>query len=148
MERPPHGGGETDAQGGEGSSSSHAPLDDRRHSPQLHLVARPPRDERPCRLIEWKPWPFDSASLIGNCAVSFSGWVVHQVPVFRKADGSLSIGTPNAAQLEGDGRVKVRDGKRQYSAVMTFETIDARERWRRMVLAALAAGGIVGGPGR
>jgi hypothetical protein len=103
--------------------------------------------DRACRLIEWKPWPFDNPSLIGHCAIAFSGgWVVHAIPAFRRADGSLSVGVPNAAQLDGDGRIKQRDGKRDYKSILTFETTDARERWQRMVLAALADGGITGAP--
>jgi hypothetical protein len=68
-------------------------------------------------------------NLIGHCVVAFGGgWVVHGIPVFRRADGSLSVGVPNAAQL------------------LSFETTEARERWRRMVLGALAASGIVFAP--
>jgi hypothetical protein len=71
--------------------------------------------------------------------------VVHQIPVFRSKDG-LSVGVPNAAQLDSEGRVKMRDGKRQYTSVLSFETADGRERWRRLVLGALAQGGIGGEP--
>lgn len=109
-----------------------------------HLPARR-QDERSCRLIEWKPWPFDNPSLLGHCAVAFAGgWTVHQIPVFRRADGSLSAGVPNAAQLDSEGRIKQRDGKRQYTPVLSFETAEARERWQRLVLGALALGGITG----
>jgi hypothetical protein len=102
---------------------------------------------RPTRLLKWEPWPFDNPSLIGHCTVSFSGWVVHRVPVFRKADGSLSVGTPDAADIDGDGRVKLKpDGKKQYWKLLTFETSEARERWQRAVLATLNAAGIGGTP--
>jgi hypothetical protein len=104
-----------------------------------------PRTDRACRLIECKPWPFDNPSLIGHCTVAFSGgWVVHAIPVFRRADGSLSVGVPNAAQLDAEGRIKQRDGKRDYKSILTFETTEARERWQRLVLGALAAAGITG----
>jgi hypothetical protein len=110
--------------------------------------ARPPfqavaRTDRVCRLVEWKPWSQPNPSLIGHCAVAFAGgWIVHAIPVFRRADGSLSAGAPNAAQLDGEGRIKQRDGKRDYKAILTFETTEARDRWQSMVLGALAAGGI------
>jgi hypothetical protein len=104
------------------------------------IMARP--SDRPCRLIEWKPWPFDNQSLIGHAAVSFNGWTVHRIPVFRRADGSLSVGTPNAAGIDSDGRIRQRDGKKQYWSLMTFECTEARERWQRVVLAALSTAGI------
>jgi hypothetical protein len=104
--------------------------------------------DRSCRLIEWKPWPFDNPSLLGHCAIAFSGgWCVNSIPIFRKGDGSLSVGVPNAAQIDSDGRIKVRDGKRQYVAVLSFETAEGRARWQRMVLGALAAGGITSAAG-
>lgn len=108
-------------------------------------VIQAPRTERICRLIEWKPWPLPNPSLIGHASVSFSGgWVVHRAPVFRRGDGSLSVGTPNAPELDGDGRIKMRDGKRQYWPVITFENNEARDRWQRSILAALVAAGITG----
>jgi hypothetical protein len=107
------------------------------------------REARVARLVDWKPWPFDNPSLIGHATVAFwGGWVVAAIPIFRKGDGSLSAGVPNEAQLDGDGRVKLKpDGKRSYSAIITFETADGRARWQRAVLGALAAGGITGAPG-
>jgi hypothetical protein len=106
-----------------------------------------PHTDRTCRLVEWKPWSLPNNSLTGHCSVAFAGgWMVHAIPVFRRADGSLSVGVPNAAQLDAEGRIKQRDGKRQYTAVLSFETTEARERWQRLVLAALAAAGITGAP--
>jgi hypothetical protein len=118
-------------------------LPDTRPSPQAVAVPRP---DRACRLIEWKPWSQPNPSLIGHCAIAFAGgWVVHAIPVFRRADGMLSVGVPNLPQLDSEGRVKLKpDGKRDYKAVISFEGAEARERWRRMVLDALAAGGITG----
>jgi hypothetical protein len=112
------------------------------------LPARQPvRSERACRLVAWKPWPFPNNSLIGHCAVAFAGgWVVHDIPVFRRADDTLSVGVPNTAQLDGEGRIKLKDGKRQYTSVLSFETAEGRARWKRLVLGALAAGGITGAP--
>jgi len=105
----------------------------------------PRSTERSCRLVQWTPWPFPNPSLLGHCAVTFAGgWCVHQIPVFRRADGSLSVGVPNTAQLDADGRVKQRDGKRQYTAVLSFESAEGRERWQRMILVALTEAGIGG----
>ena len=103
------------------------------------IMAR--RSDRPCRLIEWKPWPFDNQSLIGHAAVSFKRWTIHRVPV-RRADGRLIVGTPNAAEIHSYCRIRRRDGKTHYRSLMTLEGIEARERWQRAVLAALAADGI------
>ena len=102
------------------------------------------RTERACRLLEWKPWPFENPSLIGHCSIAFAGgWQVHRIPVFRKADGSLSVGTPDAADVDRDGRIKLKpDGKKSYGKVITFETTEARERWQRMIQAALAEAGV------
>jgi len=101
------------------------------------------RPERACRLVDWKPWPVPNSSLIGHATVSFSGWTVHRVPIFRRGDGSLSAGRPNAAEIDADGRIKTdANGKKQYWPVLTFETADARERWQRSVLAAIRQGGI------
>lgn len=106
-----------------------------------------PRAERACRLVAWKPWPFENPSLIGHCSVAFAGgWTIHAIPVFRKGDGSISPGTPDIPQLDREGRIKLRDGKRWYEKALTFETTEGRERWRRMVLAALADAGIGGAP--
>jgi hypothetical protein len=117
-----------------------------RHDAGQQVATR--RPESNCRLVEWRPRAGDSASsLLGHAAVSFSGgWTVHGIPVFRSADGQMSVGVPQAAQLDADGRVRLKDGKRLYSPVLSFETADARERWRRSVLGALAAGGIGGAP--
>ena len=104
-----------------------------------------PRTERSCRLVEWKPWSQPNPSLLGHCAIAFAGgWVVHSIPVFRRGDSSLSVGVPNAAQLDAEGRIKQRDGKRDYKSILTFETTEARDRWQRAVLAALADAAIGG----
>jgi hypothetical protein len=104
----------------------------------------PRRIESSCRLIEWKPWPFENPSLIGHCSVAFAGgWQVHRIPVFRKGDGSISVGAPDAAEVDGDGRIKLKlDGKKSYWKVITFETNEAKARWSRMILGALAEAGV------
>jgi hypothetical protein len=103
----------------------------------------PRRAESSCRLLEWKPWPFENPSLLGHATVAFSGgWVVHRIPVFRKG-GSISVGAPDAADVDGDGRIKLKpDGKKSYGKVITFETTEARERWQRMIQAALTDAGV------
>jgi hypothetical protein len=102
------------------------------------------RTDRQCRLIEWKPWPFDNPSLIGHATVAFQGgWVVSSVPVFRTANGGLSVGTPSMPQLDAEGRVKLKpDGRRDYKPVISFETAEGRGRWQRLILAALVDAGV------
>jgi hypothetical protein len=97
----------------------------------------------------WKPWPFENPSLIGHASVAFAGgWVVHDIPVFRIKDGNLSVGVPNAAQLDAEGRIKLKlDGKRDYKPILSFETAEAKERWQRLVRGALADAGIGVGVG-
>ena len=111
-------------------------------------VARASRSERVCRLVEWKPWAYgNGSSLIGHATVSFAGgWTVHRIPVFRKGDGGLGVGTPSIPELDAEGRVKVRDGKRVYASVISFDTGAARERWQQAVLSALNVGGIGDAP--
>jgi hypothetical protein len=106
----------------------------------------PRRTESNCRLIEWKPWPFENPFLIGHCSIAFAGgWQVHGIPVFKKADGSLSIGTPDAADVDRDGQIRKKpDGKPSYHRIISFETNEAHERWRRMIQAALTEAGVGG----
>jgi hypothetical protein len=93
------------------------------------------------RLVRYDPWPFPNASLIGLAKIDFNGWVIARIPIFRRGDGSLSVGTPNAPEVDLDGRQRVRDdGKRQYWAVISFANADAKERWQRAVLGALDEG--------
>ena len=100
---------------------------------QHNELILPPPSSRPlsaqlresaARVVEWRPWPLQNSSLIGHCDVAFAGgWVVHGIPVFRRANGSLSVGVPSAAQLDAEGR----------------------GRWQRLVGGALAEAGIGGG---
>jgi hypothetical protein len=102
----------------------------------------PQRGERSCRLVQWAPVD-NNPSLIGRATIAFAGgWVVVGIPIFRRANGSLSVGVPSSAQLDAEGRIKVRDGKRQYTPILTFESAEAKARWQRMVLGALADAGI------
>jgi hypothetical protein len=95
------------------------------------------------RLVEYKPWPHPNASLIGHASVDFSGWIVCEIPIFKRADGSISAGSPSAAKIDSEGRQRILpNGKRDWWAVVRFEG-DGRERWNRAVLGALADAGIV-----
>jgi hypothetical protein len=95
------------------------------------------------RLVDYRPWPLPNPSLIGHATVDFNGWIVAKIPVFRRADGSLSIGGPNAPEIDSKGRARLRDdGKPAYFAIVSFAGADARERWQRVVLTALADAGV------
>jgi hypothetical protein len=102
------------------------------------------RVERACRVVQWTPWPFENPSLLGHVTVSFpGGWQVHRIPVFRTAAGGLSVGTPDAADVDRDGQIRKKpDGKPSYHRIISFETNDARDRWRRTIGAALVDAGI------
>jgi hypothetical protein len=121
--------------------------------PNDDLARRPPPDrplstqlQRPARVVTWKPWLYENSSLIGHASISFNGWVVNEIPVFRKA-GSLSVGTPSIPKLGPDGRVLLKsDGKKFYDKLIQFEPGDAHERWQRLCLGALADAGVGGVP--
>jgi len=105
-----------------------------------------PRSSDPCRLVEWKP--LASGALLGKATIAFTGgWIVAGIPIFRRADGSLSAGGPDTPVVGSDG-VQLRDGegRRRYAKVISFETSEARERWNRAVLDALRVAGIGGAP--
>jgi hypothetical protein len=112
-------------------------------------IASPPRPAPLCRVVEWKPWPFDNPSLIGHVDAVFSGgWRINAIPVFKRADGSLSVGVPSIPVLDSDGRVRLKpDGKKQYTALIGFEAPGAKRRWEDAILGALAAAGITAAPG-
>jgi hypothetical protein len=102
----------------------------------------PHRAERSCRLVQWTPVD-NNLSSIGRATIAFAGgWIVVGIPIFRRADGSLSAGVPSSAQLDAEGHIKVRDGKRQYTPILIFESAEAKARWQRMALGALAEAGI------
>jgi hypothetical protein len=68
---------------------------------------------------------------------------VHSIPIFRRADGDLSAGTPSVPLMGADGtHLRGADGKKRYVPIVTFENEDARSRWNAAILAALADGGI------
>jgi hypothetical protein len=80
--------------------------------------------------------------LLGHATVAFaSGIVIPGIPIFRRKDGVISCGEPNAPQITRDGTVRTIDGKRQYTPVISFTDNHAKERWRNAVLQALEGGG-------
>jgi hypothetical protein len=113
-------------------------------SPTIQPAREPHHPGEHARLIRYDAWPLPNPALIGHCAIAFAGgWCVNAIPIFRRGDGSLSVGVPSAAQLDHDGQIKLKpDGKRAYTAILTFETGTGHDRWQRLVLAALAAAGI------
>jgi hypothetical protein len=102
-----------------------------------------PRGERMARMLEWRPAAGNSA-LVGKATIRFpGGWIVSGIPIFRRADGTLSAGTPDAPLVGPDGQQLVDDeGKKRYGRVISFDGAAARERWNDAVLAAVAEGGI------
>ena len=45
-------------------------------------------------------------------------------------------------EVDAEARQRLSNSKRRYGAVVTFASSDAWDRWQRVVLGALAAGGI------
>jgi hypothetical protein len=91
------------------------------------------------RLIGCRPWPHPNASLRGHCDIDFGGWVVCEIPIFRRGDGSISAGSPSAAKVDAEGRQRVLPNcKRDWWSVIKFEG-DGRQRWERAILGALMA---------
>jgi hypothetical protein len=117
-------------------------MEDAMPDPDRSAIAAP-RSRKPgadARLVQYQP---PNASLIGLAKIDFNGWVVARIPIFRRNDGSLSVGAPNAPEVDLDGRQRLRaDGKRQFWAVVTFADRAAKERWERSVLTALASAGV------
>lgn len=105
-----------------------------------------PHSSAGATLVEWRPRP-TSGPLAGHATVDFGGWVINRIAIFRRADGSLSVGSPSGAEIDSDGRQRERDGKRQFWQVVTFGSAEAKARWERAVLGALSAAGIGGAGG-
>ena len=94
-------------------------------------------------LREWKP-STNPGSLAGKATVSFSGgWIVSNIPIFRRSDGSLSAGAPDMPLVGPDGTQLVGDdGKRRYAKVISFDTPAARTRWNDAIVHALHEAGV------
>ena len=98
------------------------------------------------QLIEWRPWVRSADSrLAGHCAIEFSGgWCISKIPIFRDRTGALSAGSPAVPELDGAGCARTRpDGTRLYVPILTFSSAAAKLRWQRVVMATLAAAGVV-----
>jgi hypothetical protein len=110
----------------------------------MSITIAPPR-ERIARMLEWRPAAGNS-SLLGKATIRFNGgWIVTGVPIFRRADGSLSAGTPDAPLVGPDGVQLVDDaGKNRYARIISFETPESRRRWNDAVVDAVTAAGITG----
>jgi len=67
-------------------------------------------------------------------------------PQMVAAPGGLSAGVPSVPDIWAMGRQRERDSKKQWRPIITVSARDARDRWQRTVLAALAAAGIGGAP--
>lgn len=94
-------------------------------------------------LLSWSLWPFANVTLIGHADVDFDGWIITKIPVFRKANGGLSVGVPTTAEMGRDGvQARDRDGRRRFAPVVRFSG-DGLARWQHAVLTALDEGGIV-----
>jgi hypothetical protein len=89
-------------------------------------IARPA--DRPCRLVDWKP--FESGALIGKASVAFpGGCIVSSIPIFRRQDGTLLAGGPDAPLADQTGtQLRDADGKHCYTKIIAFEDRTARDR--------------------
>lgn len=94
------------------------------------LSARPS-----CRLVDWHPFP-NAGALVGKATIEFpGGWIVAGIPVFRRQDGSLSSGGPDAPILDKEGRHATdQGGKKRYAKIITFKDKAAQQRWERLVI--------------
>lgn len=88
-----------------------------------------------CRLLDWYAFKGESA-LVGKATIEFpGGWIVAGIPVFRRQDGSLSAGGPDAPIVDKDGRHATdQGGKKRYAKIITFKDRAAQARWERLVL--------------
>jgi hypothetical protein len=92
-------------------------------------------------LIEWRAFTGNNGTLLGHAVVEMpSGLVINDVPVFRKAGSSLSIGVPSKPLVDAHGvQLRDQDGKRRYAPTLDFATPAARARWAGAIAALLAA---------
>jgi hypothetical protein len=58
-------------------------------------------------LVSWTPRPFENRHLRHRSIAFSGGWVVHQIPVLLSNDGTVTVGTPNAANLDRYARIKL-----------------------------------------
>jgi hypothetical protein len=109
---------------------------------QNEVLPRPRQPGAGAKLLKYRPWD-RPGSLSGHYDIDFSGWVVRRIPIFARADGALSVGSPSAPEIDGEGRHRIgRDGKRLYWPLIRFRDRDARGRFERADLSALDAADI------
>jgi hypothetical protein len=99
------------------------------------------------RLVAWRALPNSTTSLIGHATVEMpSGLTITDVPVFLRDSGTLSVGLPSRALVDGEGhQLRDADGKRRYAPSINFATPAARTRWSTAIVALLEAEGISAG---
>jgi hypothetical protein len=96
------------------------------------------------RLLEWRALANSSTTLAGHVTAEMpSGMIIPDIPAFRRADGSLSVGVPSKPLVDGEGR-QLRDdaGKRRYAPVLSFASPAVRTRWSAAIVALLESEGI------
>lgn len=94
----------------------------------------------PVKVREWKP--VDVGALVGWADIEFpSGMVVHEVGVFRNAEGQMFAMPPSKPKLGRDERPIERDGKKQYARLITFTSREIGTQWSDVVLRALRDAG-------
>jgi hypothetical protein len=64
------------------------------------------------RLMDFRAWPDAHSALLGHCDVAFpSGVIIKRIPLFRKRDGSISVGVPDVPLIDAEGHARLVDGK-------------------------------------
>lgn len=87
-------------------------------------------------LVAWRLARSPEGGLVGYCAVElFGGLIIEGIPIFREHDGPLSVGVPTMPSTHPGRATK-------YYPILRFRG-DWRERWRRIVLESLDAGGVI-----
>jgi hypothetical protein len=118
-------------------------MDDLAIPQESHQPPAERRERGPARLVKWEPWTLPNPSLLGHATVDFHGWQIAGIPIFRTTKlGGVSVGVPNAAVVKDGKQVEDERGKRRWNAVVTFANREARERWDRTVLQAIADAGL------
>jgi hypothetical protein len=116
-----------------------------RHEPQRKLLPKS-ASAAGFVLLEWKPFAGSSGSLLGTATEQQpSEQIVYDVPAFRKADGSVSVGLPSKPLVSSDGiQLRDADGRKRYTKTVDFASASARSRWAAAIAALLEAAGIGG----
>ena len=93
-------------------------------------------------LASWRPWLHASLSLLGRTEVDCSSRIAPRIPIPTCADGSIGVGISTSPSIDRES-VQLGDSAndRGFSTILKFKG-DGKARWDRMVLDALAIGGI------